>query len=632
MSFRTWLQNLRSTLAPSRCQRNHGRQSSLRAARHRPSLDILEDRLTPSFSAPTSYPLEFGAAVVLSADFNHDDRLDLATVYQHVNVFLGDGQGGFGAPSQFGLEDSSWTGVTADFNNDGHPDLATLNNDRSLSVWRGNGDGTFQPAVKTTLAPWSMMHSMAAADFNGDGNMDLVYSAEENYQTEWGSVEVLLGDGQGGFAARHLYQLQAKNPYGLAVADLNADGRPDVVTTNFDYYDGFVSVLLGNGDGTLSYDVNSSNFAASLYPAAVAVGDFTSDGVPDLVITGFAEGGTAVLPGLGDGTFPAQIGVPGSHASDSLAAADFNGDGRLDVLTLGEGSDDYGPASLFLGHGNGFFEGPQDVDIGGWYPGSPDAGDYNGDGRPDLAVGVGFTFGNVSVSVLLNNADWAPLPPSLRIGNCTVTEGNTGTSSATFTVTLSVASAETITVDYATGDGSATAGSDYQAVSGTLTFAPGETSKTITVPVIDDRLVEPTEYFYVALTGATNAVIADDAGAGIILDDEPRISISDVTKAEGKKGQTTLFTFTVTLLAAYDQPVTVSYQTVNGTAKSGEDYLAQSGTLTFLPVETTKTITIEVKGDIKKEANETFYLDLFGLSSNALLIDGRGVGTIVNDD
>src|SRR4030095_2958336 len=103
-------------------------------------------------------------------------------------------------------------------------------------------------------------------------------------------------------------------------------------------------------------------------------------------------------------------------------------------------------------------------------------------------------------------------------------------------------------------------------------------------------------------------------------------------RVEGLKGQKTLFTFTVTLSAAYDQPVTISYRTVNGTAKSSEDYLSKTGTLTFAAGVTTKTITIEVKGDSKREANETFYLDLFGNSSNALFTKNRGVGTILNDD
>jgi hypothetical protein len=155
----------------------------------------------------------------------------------------------------------------------------------------------------------------------------------------------------------------------------------------------------------------------------------------------------------------------------------------------------------------------------------------------------------------------------------------------------------------------------------------------VIVLVIGDRLAEPTETFVVNLSGPTNATIADGKGVGTIVDDEPRISISDVTRSEGKKGQKTLFTFTVTLSAAYDQAVTLSYRTVNGTATtSNGDYIAKTGTLTFAPGETTKTITIEVKGDSKREANETFYLDLFGLSSNALFTKNRGLGTILNDD
>jgi hypothetical protein len=166
-----------------------------------------------------------------------------------------------------------------------------------------------------------------------------------------------------------------------------------------------------------------------------------------------------------------------------------------------------------------------------------------------------------------------------------------------------------------------------------VTFAPGETTKTITVPVIGDRLGEPNEMFVVNLSSPTDAIITDGQGAGAILDDEPRIGISDVTKSEGRKNQTTLFTFTVTLLAAYDQPVTMSFLTVNGTATTGDgDYVAKSGTLTFAPGETTKTITIEVKGDNKREGNETFFVDLSGISSNALGTKTRGVGTILNDD
>jgi len=324
----------------------------------------------------------------------------------------------------------------------------------------------------------------------------------------------------------------------------------------------------------------------------------------------------SVLLGNGDGSF--QTARSFTAAGGSVAAADVNGDRALD-LVLGSGN-------VLLGTGDGNFGPAITTAATGSYL---VAADFNGDGRPDEALTH-----STSVTVLFNEGIWdGSPPPTLRIGDVTVTEGNAGTRTATFTVTLSAAGTQPVTVAYATGDGTATADSDYQAASGTLTFAPGETSKTITVLVNGDRVPEPNETFVVNLSRPTNATIADGQGVSTILDDEPRISISDVTKAEGKKNQTTLFTFTVTLSAAYDQPVTVSYQTVNGTATTGDsDYVAKTGTLTFAPGETTKTITIEVKGDSKKEADETFYVDLFGLSSNALFTKKRGTGTILNDD
>src|SRR5207253_10021266 len=133
-----------------------------------------------------------------------------------------------------------------------------------------------------------------------------------------------------------------------------------------------------------------------------------------------------------------------------------------------------------------------------------------------------------------------PPPPSIAIGDVTITEGNTGTRAAVFTVTLSAAASQPVTVAYATANGTATAGSDYTAASGTLTIPAGQTTGAITVPVKGDRIAEPNETYFVNLSRATNATIADGQGTGTITDDEPRIGIGDVTKAEGKKGQSTL--------------------------------------------------------------------------------------------
>jgi hypothetical protein len=257
-----------------------------------------------------------------------------------------------------------------------------------------------------------------------------------------------------------------------------------------------------------------------------------------------------------------------------------------------------------------------------------------------LFTGTGAYLDTFTVDHTINNnpdnivgAYFLDAVPRLAIGDVTVLEGNTGTTNFVFTVSLSAASDQPVTVAYATADGTARVGSDYAAAAGTLTIPAGQMTGTITVPVNGDRLAEPDEAFVVNLSSPANAVVADGQGVGTVVDDEPRISIDDVTRYEGKKNQTTQFTFTVTLSAAYDQAVTMSFQTVDGTATTSDrDYVARTGTLTFAAGETSKTITIVVQGDSKRESDETFYLDLFGNSSNSLFTKNRGLGTIRNDD
>ena len=323
-----------------------------------------------------------------------------------------------------------------------------------------------------------------------------------------------------------------------------------------------------------------------------------------------------------------NIGVGLSSYWVTTQVGDIDGDGKIDLLFVsgesGNGS------SVLLGNGDGTtFASPLPYDFG---PGTymlqgHTLADFNGDGLADLASADRFA----GVVVHMNAGGWSW--PGLRITDATMAEGNASTTAMTFTVTLTHAAAGPVTAQYATANGTAVAGSDYQATSGTLTFAPGEMQKTITVPVIGDRIVEETETFLVNLSNAVNAAIADGQSVATILDDEPRISISDVSKSEGRKQKTTLFTFTVTLSVAYDQPVTMSYRTSDGTAKTSDaDYVATTGTLTFALGETTKTVTVVVKGDSRREADETFYLDLFGNGGNSLFTNTRGIGTILNDD
>jgi ribosomal protein L35AE/L33A len=223
---------------------------------------------------------------------------------------------------------------------------------------------------------------------------------------------------------------------------------------------------------------------------------------------------------------------------------------------------------------------------------------------------------------------------SISINDTSVTEGNSGTVAATFTVSLSNASTSTITVTYQTADGTATAGSDYVAVPATvLTFAPGQTSKTVSVNVNGDTLNEGNETFNVNLTSPTNATIADAQGVGTITDDDPvSITINDVSVTEGNSG-TVAANFTVTLSNASTGAITVTWQTANGSATAGSDYVAVPATvLTFNPGETSKTVTVTVNGDTLNEGNETFNVNLTLPTGGATIGDSQGVGTITDDD
>jgi hypothetical protein len=223
--------------------------------------------------------------------------------------------------------------------------------------------------------------------------------------------------------------------------------------------------------------------------------------------------------------------------------------------------------------------------------------------------------------------------PDITINDVTVTEGDTGTKTVDFTVSLSAASTQTVTVNYATADGTATAGSDYQSTSGMLTFTPGQTTQTITVTINGDTLSEPNETFFVNLTNATNAAILDNQGQGTITDNDPlpSFSINDVAMNEGDSG-TTSFVFTVTLSAPSGFTTTVDYATADGTASTANnDYQATSGTLTFNPGETMKQITVLVNGDTTFETNETFFVNLTN-AVHASISDNQGQGTITNDD
>ena len=242
--------------------------------------------------------------------------------------------------------------------------------------------------------------------------------------------------------------------------------------------------------------------------------------------------------------------------------------------------------------------------------------------------------------------------PTIRIDppNASLYEGNSGVGKATFTVTLSTASDSIVAVDYATRDSSAKSGSDYVGTSGTLSFEPGELTKTIDVLISGDEVYEPNEIFRLSLSNPSNADL--DLSGSVIkgyealftitnddLSQRPTIRIDppNASLYEGNSGVGKA-TFTVTLSTASDSIVAVDYATRDSSAKSGSDYVGTSGTLSFEPGELTKTIDVLISGDEVYEPNEIFRLSLSNPSNADLDLSGsvikgyEALFTITNDD
>ena len=220
----------------------------------------------------------------------------------------------------------------------------------------------------------------------------------------------------------------------------------------------------------------------------------------------------------------------------------------------------------------------------------------------------------------------------LSIGNATVAEGNAGVTNLDFRVTLTPATTNTVSVSYATANGSATAGSDYLATNGVLVFLPGETNKTVTVQVLGDTVPEGNETVLVNLSAPTNAFVLAGTGTGTIVNDDapPTLSIAAASVTEGNVG-TTGAVFLVTLSGPSGSTVTANFTTSNGSALAGGDYLATNGVLSIPAGLTSTSLTVRVVGDLAVEPDETFTLTLSALV-NATLGAGSATGTIVNDD
>lgn len=256
---------------------------------------------------------------------------------------------------------------------------------------------------------------------------------------------------------------------------------------------------------------------------------------------------------------------------------------------------------------------------------------------PTTAVGGSYGIGTAVSSPLgaLHTASVSTtyvVTPKLAIADASIVEGNTGTKTANFTVSLAKPTVVPVTFNIATTNGTAAAGSDYTATSRVgVTIPQGSTSAIVSVPVNGDAAVEGNETFYVNVSGVKGAILADAQAVGTIRNDDTVLSIADASVAEGNSGTKTL-TFTVKLSVASASPVTFNLATANKTAAAGTDYAALALAGRSIPAGTTsKVFNVTIKGDIAKEANETFVVNLASVTG-ATVGDAQALGTIVNDD
>jgi len=336
-----------------------------------------------SFFQPPSYA---GSGALFSADFNGDDKPDLLS--SDGTLQLGNGNGTFTAGTQV----PGTPLAIADFNGDGKPDVLESGTG-TLLVLLGNGNGTFKAAATTASA--AALQPLAATDLNGDGKADAVGIFGSN-------LVVYLSKGDGTFAAGVSYGLGVASPGSTIISfdDLNGDGKTDVAVSTAGAAAGLEIVFLGNGDGTFQAAKTSAGIPSSCSTAFAVSGDFNGDGKPDLALNCPSTTpvlGVYILAGNGDGTFQAPtLSIP--NVSGTMAAADLNGDGKLDLVVEVGGI----RGQIFLGNGGGTFSNANSYALNFLSPDSePPLGDggisiadFNLDGKPDIAVGNNLLIGN----------------------------------------------------------------------------------------------------------------------------------------------------------------------------------------------------------------------------------------------
>jgi Calx-beta domain/FG-GAP-like repeat/FG-GAP repeat len=663
------------------------------------------------FGAPINLP--GGASKIITADFNNDGRLDLAVEGNSIQIYLGDGTGHFSAAS---CSISAGGGLAAgDVNGDGKLDLVVanvpaaqiqvslgdgagcfgaptgidvlnagrpgfvalgdLNKDGKLdivagaTVLLGNGTGGFGAPVAYGMGSLGSGPgaNTVIADFDGDSNLDIASAAT-------GTAGILFGDGAGGF--RFAVGPSDRGAYGLARADLNGDGKLDLVVMS----NGNFVVMLGDGTGKLSAPTIVNVPSSSSFVGPV-IADFNGDTKLDVAVvdaTANGPGGAPrfhVLPGDGLGGFGSAISTSFDAAEPfSVAGGDLNGDGRTDLVTVnrGGGNNNEGSISIGLGDGAGHFTMQPKVSVR--TPANPAGvgfGDFNSDGKMDLAIPSGFGFG-----ILLGNGAGG-FAPRIEITTANASSIRTADLNGDGKADLAMVSEEPngkLSVVFGDGQGGFSAPNQFSLgfFPEDLTVADFNSDGKLDLAVAISRQEaspSPTRSAISVLFGdgmggfgPASTILADRGAWRIVAGDLNGDARPDIITANQPVNNLTvaLNTCTGPILTGFLQfsaptysvgegdgsvnitvtrtgntvgPASVKYATSDGSASSRSDYMASFGTLRFNDGETSKSFSVLIVDDARAtEGNESFNVTLSEPVGATLGAPSAAVVGIVDND
>ncbi|WP_276356643.1 FG-GAP-like repeat-containing protein [Cohnella caldifontis] len=520
------------------------------------------------------YATDFKPVSVVSADFDHDGFPDLAAANEgsnNVSILINDGHGKFLSPYAYSFIGTPASVATGDFNGDGITDLAVLSDSNSfVDILLGQGDGTFQ--MKQILTAGSGPRFIAAGDIDADNDLDLVAVNEND-----GTVSVFSWDqsaGQFGNAMDSaVFNVNGALPVSVAIGDFNSDGSPDLAVACSGY--NIVTILLGDGSGVFAFNAGSS-YATGTHPQSIVAGDFNGDSVLDLAVANKDTDDVSILPGngangQGDGTFGTATSYSTGASPSYIAADDFNKDNILDLAVANSGDDN---VSILRGNGangagDGTFSKTGDYPVGS-NPQFISIGLFNGDMVWDLAVA---NKASNTVSVLIGNKDANGSPDGAFAAADTLFIGK-------FAAPVAVVS----------GD-----------------FGGGPMSELAVADSNWKRVSVYSPFPYGGQLDLQPAAINVNENAGSVAVTVVR------TDGSGK--------------------VSVAYTTSNGSAAAGIDYTAVSGKLVFPDGDTAESFTIPILDDHVYTGSRTVNIQIGNPGGGAVLgTQTTAVLTIADDE